>query len=283
MDMDIIVVTGMSGAGKSCAINCFEDLGYYCIDNLPPALIKNVLELIGQGKREVAKAAFVIDIRGGEFFDDLKAALTDLKAGGRELRILFLDASDEALLRRYSETRRSHPLAGPDSNLEGVGRERRRLLEVKRLSDVVIDTSKMKTAVLNEEIKRLFLPREEDVFKISILSFGYKYGVPVEADMIFDMRFIPNPFYEPHLRGLTGNNKKVRDYVMGAEVSRDFRDSVLALIEKLIPAFAKEGKYRLGIAFGCTGGRHRSVSMAVIFNELLERKGHKVTLTHRDL
>jgi UPF0042 nucleotide-binding protein len=281
--MDIIIVTGMSGAGKSCAINCFEDLGYYCIDNLPPALIRNVLDLMGHGKRELSRAVFVIDIRGGEFFDDLKAALTDMKAAVNDCRILFLDAADDVLLRRYSETRRAHPLAGGDSNLEGVGRERRRLAEVRRLSDVIIDTSKMKTAALNEEIKRLFLPGGEDVFQINIMSFGYKYGVPAEADMVFDMRFIPNQFYVQRLKDLTGNNKKVRVYVMSAGVSRDFRDSALNLMDKLIPAFSKEGKYRLGVAFGCTGGRHRSVSMAVVFDELLKGRGYKVTLTHRDL
>ncbi|MDR1572197.1 MAG: RNase adapter RapZ [Clostridiales Family XIII bacterium] len=280
--MEIIIVTGMSGAGKSSAYDCFEDIGYYCIDNMPPALIKDVLELIGQGKRPVGHAVFVIDIRGGEFFDDLKNALKSLGEAGAGYRILFLDASDEALLRRFNETRRSHPLAG-SSNLEGIEKERRRLLDVKRAADVVIDTSGMKAAALSEELKRLFLPRADDVFEINIMSFGYKYGLPAEADIVLDVRFIPNPFYVPRLKELTGNNRKVRDYVMGSEISRAFRDSAMQLFEGLVPGFVKEGKYRLNLAFGCTGGRHRSVSMAIVFHELLQSRGYRVSLTHRDI
>ncbi|MDR2133200.1 MAG: RNase adapter RapZ [Clostridiales Family XIII bacterium] len=281
--MEITIVTGMSGAGKSSAFNCFEDLGYYCIDNLPPALIGSVLDLLEQGKRAPEHAVFVIDIRGGAFFDDLKAALRSLNAAGRSHRILFLDASEEALLRRFNETRRSHPLSGGGSNREGIALERKRLLDIKRAADVVIDTSRMKAAALSEEIKKLFLPQSEDVFNINILSFGYKFGIPSEVDMVFDMRFIPNPFYVPSLKELSGNSKRVRDYVMKAPVSRTFRDSALRLLEELIPHFSKEGKYRLNLAFGCTGGRHRSVAMANAFNEALTEMGYRTTLSHRDL
>jgi UPF0042 nucleotide-binding protein len=281
--MDITIVTGMSGAGKSCAFNCFEDLGYYCIDNLPPALIGHVLDLLEQGKRAPEHAVFVIDIRGGAFFDDLQNSLLSLNKAGRPYKILFLDASDEVLLRRFNETRRSHPLSGGGSNKEGIALERKRLLDIKRAADVVIDTSRMKTAALADEIKKIFLPQAEDVFRINLLSFGYKFGIPAEVDMVFDMRFIPNPFYVPSLKELSGNSKRVRDYVMKAEVSRMFRDSVLRLIAELIPHFSQEGKYRLNLAFGCTGGRHRSVTMAIVFNEALAEMGYRTTLVHRDL
>jgi UPF0042 nucleotide-binding protein len=273
----------MSGAGKSSAFNCFEDLGYYCIDNLPPSLIGNVLDLLEQGKRAPEQAVFVIDIRGGAFFDDLKNSLLSLNGAGRPYRILFLDASDEALLRRFNETRRSHPLSGGGSNREGIALERKRLLDIKRAADVVIDTSRMKPAALSDEIKKLFLPQSENVFRVNILSFGYKFGIPAEVDMVFDMRFIPNPFYVPSLKELSGNSKRVRDYVMKAPVSRMFRDSALRLIGELIPHFSEEGKYRLNLAFGCTGGRHRSVAMANAFNEALAEMGYRTTLVHRDL
>jgi UPF0042 nucleotide-binding protein len=281
--MEITIVTGMSGAGKSCAFNCFEDLGYYCIDNLPPALIGSVLELLEQGRRATKQAVFVIDIRGGAFFDDLKNCLSAWQKTGRPYRILFLDASDETLLRRFSETRRSHPLSGDGSNRDGIELERKRLLDIKRAADVVIDTSRMNTAALSGEIKKLFLPGSENVFKIDIMSFGYKFGLPAEADMVFDMRFIPNPFYVPSLKELSGNSKRVRNYVMKNEVSRMFRDETLRLILALIPHFSKEGKYRLNLAFGCTGGRHRSVAMAIVFSEALAEKGCQTTLVHRDL
>jgi UPF0042 nucleotide-binding protein len=281
--MEITVVTGMSGAGKSCAFNCFEDLGYYCIDNLPPALIGNVLDLLEQGKRAPEHAVFVIDIRGGAFFDDLKNSLLSLTGAGRPYRILFLDASDEVLLRRFNETRRSHPLSGGGSNKEGISLERKRLLDVKRAADAVIDTSRMKPAALSDEIKKLFLPGTENVFRVNIMSFGYKFGIPSEVDMVFDMRFIPNPFYVPSLKELSGNSKRVRDYVMKTPVSRMFRDAALRLIGELIPHFSREGKYRLNLAFGCTGGRHRSVAMANIFNEALAEMGYRTALTHRDV
>ena len=279
--MEIIIVTGMSGAGKSSAYECFEDLGCYCIDNLPPILINNVIELLNQAKSKVEHAAFVIDIRGGEFFNDMKNALIKLKDMGFEYRILFLDASDEVLLRRFNETRRQHPLA-EQSNKDGIAKERVQLLEAKRLSDMVIYTTNKKVSALKEEIKQ-FVNKDNEAFRINIMSFGYKYGIPLEADMVFDMRFIPNPFYIPHLKELTGNNRKVREYVMNMEISNSFRDSVFNMLEYMIPGFIKEGKPQLNVAFGCTGGRHRSVTMAIILNELLTDAGYRVRLSHRDL
>ncbi|MDR0424980.1 MAG: RNase adapter RapZ [Clostridiales Family XIII bacterium] len=280
--MDVIIVTGMSGAGKSSAYGCFEDLGYYCIDNLPPALIKNVIDLLSNGKRSVSQAVFVVDMRGGEFFNDLKSVLSDIDSSGFGCKVLFLDASNEALLRRFNETRRSHPLAGR-SNLEGIAEERKCLSEMKRISDFVIDTSNMKTSALKEAIRKLFLQDADSVFEASIMSFGYKYGLPAEADMVFDVRFIPNPFYVPQLKELTGRSSEVRDYVMAPEISRSFRDSALKLIRELVPSFSKEGKYKLNIAFGCTGGRHRSVAMAEAVYEALLEAGYETSLEHRDI
>lgn len=282
--MEIIIVTGMSGAGKSGAIDCFEDLGYYCIDNLPPSLIMNFVNLIKQGKRKVENVVFTIDIRGGEFFDDLKTSLEELQDEELGYRILFLDASNEVLLRRFNETRRNHPLSADGSNLDALKKERELLFEVKKMSDYVIDTSNIKMSELHAEIKSLFAPEEnQNEFKLVIRSFGFKYGVPTEVDMIFDMRFIPNPFYVSSLKNLTGNNNKVREYVMGYPESKVFKETVLSLVEELIPCYAREGKYNLKIAFGCTGGQHRSVTMANEFYETLAEKGYQVQIKHRDL
>ncbi len=282
--MDVIIVTGLSGAGKSQAINCMEDLGYYCIDNMPPALINSFLDLIMRDKVAVEKAAFTIDIRGGEFFDDLKSSLEDLEEAGLKFRVMFLEASDEVLIRRFNETRRAHPLACAGNTLEGITLERQRLLEIRKISDYVIDTSNMKTAQLKEEIKKLLLSEKEDPnFTISIQSFGYKHGIPLDADMVFDMRFIPNPYYLKSMRKLTGNSEKVSNYVMKFPETREFLNTVHELINRLIPSYVREGKFHLVIAIGCTGGQHRSVAVA---NELSKRfleEGKRVITVHRDL
>lgn len=282
--MDVIIVTGLSGAGKSQAINCMEDLGYYCIDNMPPALIENFLDLIMQDKVDIEKAAFTVDIRGGEFFDDLKSILGKLKTSGLHLRIMFLEASDEVLIRRFNETRRTHPLASAGNTLEGITQERQRLLEIRKLSDYIIDTSNMKTAQLNEEIKKLLLSEEENQsFTISIRSFGYKHGIPLDADMVFDMRFIPNPYYLKSMRKLTGNSEKVSNYVMKFPETQEFLRIVHDLINKLLPCYIREGKFHLVLAIGCTGGQHRSVAVT---NELSRRfleEGKRVITVHRDL
>lgn len=282
--MDVIIVTGLSGAGKSQAINCMEDLGYYCIDNMPPALIENFLDLIMRDKVDIEKAAFTVDIRGGEFFDDLKSILGKLKNSGLKLKIMFLEASDEVLIRRFNETRRTHPLASAGNTLEGITQERQRLLEIRKLSDYIIDTSNMKAAQLNEEIKKLLLSEEENQsFTISIQSFGYKHGIPLDADMVFDMRFIPNPYYLKSMKRLTGNSEKVSNYVMKFPETQEFLDTVHTLINKLIPCYIREGKFHLVLAIGCTGGQHRSVAVT---NELSRRfleEGKRVITVHRDL
>ncbi|MGI6731757.1 MAG: RNase adapter RapZ [Anaerovoracaceae bacterium] len=282
--MEIIIVTGLSGAGKSTAINCLEDLGYYCIDNIPPALIKDFVSLSKQDKMRIEKAAFVVDIRGGEFFGDLKESLHDLDAAGMKYKVLFLEASNEILIRRFKETRRTHPLATAGNTLDGIEQERERLLEIRKAADFVIDTSTMKAAMLSEEIKKLLLSDMDQAnFTISIQSFGYKHGIPLDADMVFDMRFIPNPFYLASMKKLTGNSEKVRNYVMKFEESQKFVETVYQFIDRLIPLYIREGKFHLVVAFGCTGGQHRSVAMANEFTERFLADGKRVVTMHRDL
>lgn len=282
--MDVIIVTGLSGAGKSQAINCMEDLGYYCIDNMPPTLIKNFMDLIMRDNVTIEKAAFTIDIRGGEFFDDLKSSLVELKNTGLNFKVMFLEASDEILIRRFNETRRTHPLACAGNTLEGITQERQRLLEIRKVSDYIIDTSNMKTAQLNKEIRKLLLSEEENQsFTISIQSFGYKNGIPLDADMVFDMRFIPNPFYLKSMRKLTGNSEKVSNYVMKFPETKEFIHTVHDLINKLIPYYSREGKSHLVIAFGCTGGQHRSVAIANELSKQFLEEGKSVITVHRDL
>ena len=282
--MEAVIVTGLSGAGKSQAVICLEDLGYYCIDNMPPSLIKDFLKLVISEGSKIEKMAFVIDIRGGEFFLDLKKILTEIRVFGIDYKVLFLDASDDVLIRRFKETRRTHPLSKSGAAKDGIKKERALLQEIKMMSDFIIDTSNMKAAKLREEIIKIFTVNgEKNYFTINIQSFGFKNGIPLEADMVFDVRFITNPFYIPSLKRLTGNNKKVRDFVMKNPESKIFFESVHTLLNSIIPSYMKEGKYSLNIAFGCTGGQHRSVTMANEFAEAFEKEGRRITLEHRDL
>ncbi len=283
--MDVIVVTGLSGAGKSQAVHCLEDLGYYCIDNMPPALMKPFTELSVQGRMRIEKAAFVMDIRGGEFFDDLRFSLAELSKSGMNYRIMFLEASDEVLIRRYKETRRSHPLSASGTIVDGISRERKKLRDIRKAADFIIDTSHLKTAQLNEEIRRLLLPGEGagGGFVITVESFGFKNGIPLDADMMFDVRFIPNPFYLASMKNLTGNNRKVQDYVLKFPESQEFVTRMYGLISYLIPMYMREGKPQLVLAFGCTGGQHRSVTMANEFSRLFRADGRQVVTIHRDL
>jgi UPF0042 nucleotide-binding protein len=281
--MEIIIITGMSGAGKSLAADCIEDLGYYCIDNLPPSLIGNFVDLIAQRKHKVKKAAFVVDIRGGEFFGDLKENLKDLKRRGVDHKIIFFDATDKALIRRYSEHRRVHPMGESHTYAEAIQAERAALEPIRRIADHTIDTSEMKNADLAAEIIRVLTDGEGNEFRVIVQSFGYKNGIPAEADIVLDMRFIPNPFYVDSMRNLTGKSKKVRDYVMRSPEAGKFIDSVVGMFAYLKPAFIKEGKNRLNISFGCTGGQHRSVAMAIIVHDLLTKSGENVVLKHRDI
>lgn len=281
--MKAIIVTGLSGAGKTQAIDCLEDMGYYCIDNMPPALIKSFIDLTATGKG-IDKAAFVIDVRGGSLFDDLKESLEELKKDNIDYKILYLEADDRTLLRRYNETRRQHPLSEGGQVMNGLKKEREMLSELRKQADFIIDTSRMKSAQLWAEIKHLLTSEESHkTFMINVMSFGYKRGTPMGADLVFDMRFIPNPYYVKSLRPLTGNNAKVSKYVLKHQVTQDFLEKALDMIEMLIPFYVNEGKYSLNIAIGCTGGHHRSVAVANELNKRLQELGRRTTLTHRDL
>jgi len=281
--MDFIIVTGVSGAGKTQVINCLEDIGYYCIDNMPPVLIKDFMRLVMQGKRSITKAAFVMDIRSGEYFDDFVRDLDSMDKSNFQYTILFLEASDEVLIRRYKESRREHPLAKEGPILKSIQAEKKQLEEMRKRADYIIDTSSMKNAQLREEIHNLLRTGYEKHFTITLQSFGYKYGVPLDSDMVFDMRFLPNPFYVPSLKNLTGNNMKVRKYVTRFPESQRFIETVHELINELIPHYLKEGKSNLVIAFGCTGGQHRSVTMANVFTDLFKQDGWRVLTIHRDV
>ena len=282
--LQAVIITGLSGAGKTQAIICLEDMGYYCIDNMPPALVKNFIGLSAMGRSGIEKSAFVMDIRGGEFFSEIKSCLNDLKNMGISYKLIFLEASDEVLIRRFNETRRSHPLSGGFSTLTGIHKEKEALNEIRELADLVLDTSNMKSMRLREEIKRIFdTENKVSDFTVNIKSFGYKNGVPLDADMVFDVRFIPNPYYVAALKKLTGNNKKVRQYVMRFPESENFVKKVDELIDEMIPCYIREGKYHLNLAFGCTGGQHRSVAMANEFADIFNMRGRRTVVAHRDI
>lgn len=281
--MKVIIVTGLSGAGKTQAIDCLEDMGYYCIDNMPPALIKSFIDLTASGKG-IDKAAFVIDVRGGRLFDDLKEALDELDKEYIDYKILYLEASDRVLLRRYNESRRLHPLSEGGSVMSGLKKEREMLEILRNQADFVIDTSNMKSSQLWAEIKHLLNSGEnKKTFMINIMSFGYKRGTPLAGDIVFDMRFIPNPYYVKTLRPLTGNNAKVSHYVLKQQITQQFIDKAMDMIEMLIPFYIKEGKYSLTVCIGCTGGHHRSVAVANEIEKRLREEGRRTTLEHRDL
>ena len=279
--MELIIVTGLSGAGKSHAANCLEDIGYYCVDNMPPKLMKDFIRL-AQDHGSFSKVAFVTDVRGGQFFDQLEETLTDLDAAGISYKIMFLEASTPVIVRRYKESRRAHPLA-PDGDIQaGIEREREKLARVKEIASFVLDTSDYNTARLNSAIKGLLGARDKDSFSLTVMSFGFKNGVPQEADWVLDVRFLPNPYYVASLKGLTGRNKKVRDYVLSGEEAVKFAGRITGLVLDLIPSYIREGKYHLTIAIGCTGGRHRSVVMTEEVARRLTEAGREPIVKHRD-
>ena len=279
--MELIIVTGLSGAGKSHALNCLEDIGYYCVDNMPPKLMNDFVQL-ALDRGGFSKVAFVTDIRGGQFFDELEDGLADLNAEGMDYKIMFLEASTPEIVRRYKETRRAHPLA-PDGNIQaGIEREREKLAHVKEMASFVIDTTDFNTARLNTAIKNLLGAEDKDSFSLTVMSFGFKNGMPQEADWVFDVRFLPNPYYVPSLKGLTGRNKKVRDYVLGSDEAVKFAGRITGLVLDLIPSYIREGKYHLTIAIGCTGGRHRSVVMTEEIARRLQENGRRPVVMHRD-
>lgn len=283
--MRFIIVTGLSGAGKSEATNALEDMGYFCVDNLPPKLIKKFAEVCKQSQGSIDKVALVMDIRGGIFFDDLFESLSELSREQFQYEILFLDTSDEVLVKRFKEKRRSHPLAPGGRVITGIELERQKLREVKDKADVIIDTSKYVIKDLREEMARKFGDKEmpEKQMAITILSFGFKYGIPVDSDLVFDVRFIPNPFYIPELKPFSGNDEPVKNYVMDQIETQTFLEKANDMFEFLIPNYQKEGKRQLIISIGCTGGRHRSVAIANSIYETLHSNNHDVYVEHRDI
>jgi len=280
----LVIVTGMSGAGKTQVVRAMEDLGYFCVDNLPPTLIPKFAELCVQSDGRVSKIALVVDIRGGEFFDTLVQILEDMEKQGYVYEILFLEASDETLIRRYKETRRRHPLATHGRLSEGIARERDRLEHIRGRATHIIDTSDLSTAQLMQKVAALFATdRECERMIITVVSFGFKYGIPLDADTVFDVRFLPNPFYVESLRRHSGQETTVRDYIGKWPITQQFMEKLSGLVDFLVPNYIKEGKSQLIIAIGCTGGLHRSVFVAERIYENLSKKGYKVTVEHRDI
>lgn len=279
-----LIVTGLSGAGKTQAVWCLEDLGFFCVDNLPPTLIPKFAELVAQSDGRINKIAIVIDIRGGKFFDAVIENLDSLKEAGFKYDILFLDASDETLVRRFKESRRRHPLNPQGSVLEGIREERQKLEDLKGKATKIIDTTELSNQQLKEEITNIFGDSMHSAsMNITVLSFGYKYGIPLDADLVMDVRFLPNPFYIKEIRHLTGNDKEIQEYVLKFEETKIFLRKYFNLIKFLVPHYIKEGKTNLVIAIGCTGGQHRSVTLANKLGALLKNKDYKVTIKHRDI
>lgn len=280
----LVIITGMSGAGKTQVVRAMEDLGYFCVDNLPPMLIPKFAELCAQSAGRVNKIGLVVDIRGREFFDTLVQNLEELEKQGHRYEMLFLEASDETLIRRYKETRRRHPMAPHGRISEGIARERERVDHVRGRATQIIDTSELSTADLREKITSLFTSEHEyQRMNITVVSFGFKYGIPLDADMVFDVRFLPNPFYVESLRRKSGEVAEVGEYIWKWPITQQFMEKVTDFVEFLVPNYIKEGKSQLIIAIGCTGGMHRSVFVAGKIYESLRKKGYKVNLDHRDI
>ncbi len=281
--IQLVVVTGMSGAGKTVAMQSFEDLGYFCVDNMPPALLGKFWELVKESGK-ISKVALVIDLRSRAFYDEIFGMLQELDDGNDNLRpkILFLDASDEELVARYKETRRAHPLAMDGRVLDGIQRDRELLSEIKSKAQLVIDTSKISPRQLREELFLNFESDQSTAFHVNVMSFGFKYGIPIDADIVMDVRFLPNPYYVKELREKTGNDQAVYDYVMNSEMTEEFYQQFIKMLRFVMPGYQKEGKSSVTIAIGCTGGQHRSVALANRIGKALQEK-YPVNITHRDM
>lgn len=282
---DVVVITGMSGSGRTQALHVFEDMGYFCIDNLPPRLILQLAELVGINSGVGRHLAVTCDLRSQGLFDEISDSLTALRGHELSCKVVFLDTADEILMRRYDENRRRHPLAQPGESLAStISRERAQLAAVRDASDLVIDTSHMKVRELRRRLRRAFSElTDQQLMEVSVFSFGFKHGMPVEADLMIDVRFLPNPFYDPKMRTLTGNDKLVSDFVLQNPVTEKFLEAWWSLLDVAMPGYVAEGKSHLSIAVGCTGGQHRSVAIANATAAYLERGGYYVSLSHRDL
>ena len=284
--MRFVVVTGMSGSGKTTALKMLEDVGFYCVDNLPLLLVEKFVEMVAVPESEFNKIALGLDVRADIHFEEASGILKGLKESGVPVEILFLDSDDDSLIKRYKETRRVHPLTQDGGSVEeGVQKERQILEEIRKSADYVLDTTNLLTRELKAELDRIFVKNEAyNSLMITIQSFGFKYGIPTDADLVFDVRFLPNPYYIDGLRNKTGNDPEIQEYVMGFEETGEFLDKLTDMLQFLIPNYVKEGKYRLVVAIGCTGGKHRSVTLAnALYNRLKDHGNYGLKLDHKDI
>lgn len=282
-DLEIVVITGLSGSGKTLVIRAFEDMGYYCVDNLPVSLIPVFADLCVRSRRDIKRAALVVDVREGSFLQEFPAIHERLRSG-RGVRLLYLEADDETLIRRFSETRRPHPLAAGGSLEEGIRKEREALRPLRERADLIIDSSSFNVHEMRRYIRERFAAEVgEQPLSVVLVSFGYKHGIPIESDLLFDTRFLPNPFFEERLRGKTGLDPDVVSYLDDATEYREMHDRIVDMLSYLIPRYIREGKSYLTVAIGCTGGRHRSVALAEAVGASLRRLGFAATAAHRDL
>lgn len=285
--MRFVIVTGMSGGGKRAALKVLEDMGFFCVDNMPVPLLEKFVELIALPNKEISKVALGLDVRTDQSFDDVDKSVENLRRNGYKFEILFMEASDKVLIRRYKESRRMHPLAAFEGGRveDGIRRERRVLESMKKRADYVIDTSNLLIRELKEELDRIFIQNEEyNSLMVTVMSFGFKNGIPSDADLVFDVRFLPNPFYIDDLKRLRGNEKPVQEYVMSFPEAGQFIEKLTDMLLFLIPNYVREGKYQLIIGIGCTGGKHRSVTLANELYDKLKNKGnYGLTIQHRDV
>ncbi len=282
--MELVIITGLSGAGRSEAVRCFEDMGYFCVDNLPPSFILNLVELFSLPSSKVKKVALVCDVRGMEYFPQLYDVLDELRKKKINYQILFLEASEESIIKRYKETRRRHPLALEGQIIEGIEKEKKTMEDLKGMADMIIDTTGMEISELRNKIRTSFLGHEKQrILKITVISFGYKYGIPLDSDLVMDVRFLPNPHYVNGLRERAGTEKVVKKYILRRKETKVFLKKFCDFLKLLIPYYITEGKTHLVIALGCTGGTHRSVALSEEIAKFLAGMGYDVTLKHRDI
>lgn len=283
--MQFVIVTGLSGSGKSCAMNVLEDIGFYCVDNMPPQLISKFADISVHSGGKLEKVAIAVDIRSGDMFPELASVCEKMKSKGLDIKILYLDSTDETVIKRYKETRRIHPLNAEFNGClpKAIAFEREQLNTIHEIANYYIDTSHLSTSQLKEQIINIFLENASDSMIVKVMSFGFKYGASAEADLVFDVRCLPNPYYIPELKHHTGCEDCVRNYVMQFEQSKMLFEKIKDLSDFLIPLYIKEGKSQLVVAFGCTGGKHRSVTFAELFTEYMLQKGMRANKTHRDI
>ena len=282
-EIQTVIITGMSGAGKTVAIQSFEDLGFYCVDNMPPTLLPTFVDLMSNSSNKLNKIALVMDLRGRDFFDSLAQSLDEVSNKANQVpQILFLDADDTTLVRRYKESRRSHPLSKGGAPLEGIHQERKILEQIKNQAQVIIDTTNLKPKDLREKIQALYSNSGDSIFTGNVMSFGFKHGMPIDADLVFDVRFLRNPYYVEHMRPMTGLDEEVSTYVLRWQDTQKLIEKLIDLLNFMLPHYKKEGKSQLVIAIGCTGGQHRSVAISEFLGNYL-KNDYPVRITHRDI